>query len=161
MGPNAYRGAFSLLSLGSVVLIVIGYGRTPVEYLFNPMVSLRPALIGAMPIVMILFASANMPTHIRKWLRHPMLIGTLLWSGLHLLVNGERAPTYLFGAFLAYAAVDLAGAVLRRAPLTPLAPARVARPPAWKFDIMAVVGGAVVYAVVLSLHGWLFGVSIL
>ena len=37
--------------------------------------------------------------HIKHAIRHPMLIGTILWAAGHLLANGDLASLFLFGAF--------------------------------------------------------------
>jgi len=58
--------------------------------------------------------------------------------------------TVLFGAFLAFAVIDLVSAVQRGAVK--------AFVPEAKFDAMAVVGGTAVALVVMLLHRFLFGV---
>jgi uncharacterized membrane protein len=158
VGANPYRGLFSLVSLAGLVLVGMGYRDVPVEFLFAPAPWAKPILLIVMPVVFALFAAANMPTHIRKTLRHPMMIGTLIWSALHFMANGELAACYLFGAFFAYAVVSLVWSMLHPADdaAREAANSRVA----WKFDVMALVGGIVVYGVIASLHGWLFGVSL-
>ena len=57
----------------------------------------------AMTLAFILFAAANMRGHLRHALKHPMLLGLLIFSGVHLLANGDLRGTVLFGALLAYA----------------------------------------------------------
>lgn len=150
MGEKAYKGLFSLISAAGLVLIVVGYARAPAEpRLFDPV----PAAILLAPLAMVasfvLLASANMRTHIRRTLRHPMLIGIGLWSGVHLLANGETRATVLFGAFLAYSLVDLASAVHRGAvkTFTPVA----------RQDAMAVGAGVVLALLVMAFHRPLFG----
>lgn len=156
LGANAYRGVFSLVSVIGIVLLCIGYARVPVEWIFQPVPWARIALSGAMPVVLILFAAANMPTHIRRVLRHPMMIGTFLWAGLHFLANGERAASILFGAFALYAAFSLV--VRIRSPrITEATP----RAPAWKFDVIAVVAGLAATAAIYHLHGLLFGAPLI
>ena len=156
LGPNAYRGAFSLVSFIGIVLLCIGYSRVPVEWLFQPAPWARIALSGAMPVVLILFAAANMPTHIRQVLRHPMMIGTFLWAVLHFLANGERAASILFGAFALWAAVSVVVRIC-----SPRISETPPRAPAWKFDAIAVAAGLVATVVIYQLHGLLFGVPIM
>ncbi|HJV75688.1 MAG TPA: NnrU family protein, partial [Noviherbaspirillum sp.] len=102
-------------------------------------------------ISFMLLAAANMKTHIRRTLRHPMLIGVGIWATVHLLANGEARATVLFGAFLAYVIVDLISAVQRNATkqFTPVL----------RQDVMAIVGGIVVALVVMAFHRPLFGVA--
>lgn len=152
LGEKRYKGLFSLASALGLVLIVVGYWRAPSEpRLFNPF----PAAILIAPLVMVitfvLLASANMRTHIRHTLRHPMLIGVGLWAGVHLLANGEMKATLLFGAFLAYVLIDLVSVVQRKAvkSFTPVT----------RQDAMAVGSGIVIALLVMAFHRFLFGVK--
>jgi uncharacterized membrane protein len=152
LGEKAYKGLFSVVSALGLVLIVVGYARAPSEpRLFTPF----PAAIMLAPLAMlisfVLLAAANMRTHIRKTLKHPMLIGIGLWAAVHLLANGEAKATLLFGAFLAYVAIDLLSAVQRHATknFTPVA----------RQDAMAVGAGIVLALLVMAFHRHLFGVT--
>lgn len=151
MGDKGYKGMFSIVSALGLVLIVIGYARAPSEpRLFHPV----PAAILVAPLAMIvsfvLLASANMRTHIRRTLKHPMLIGVGLWATVHLLANGETKATLLFGAFLAYVVIDLVSAMQRNA-VKSFAP--VARQ-----DAMAIGAAIVLALLVMAFHRHLFGV---
>ena len=105
------------------------------------------------PIALVLIAAANMKGHLRAALKHPMLIGTILWAGVHLLANGEVRATLLFGGFLAWAVLDLIASVAR--PAVPRAWV-----PAAKFDAMAIGGGLVLALLIMTFHRWLFGVAV-
>jgi uncharacterized membrane protein len=149
-GVKAYSAIFALGSALGLVLIVAGYWhRPPRVQLFAPYSAARAAAPLLVTIAFVLFASANMKTHIRKWLQHPMLIGLLLWSGVHLLANGDLAGTILFGAFLAYSIVALVSAIQRHA-VKPFAPA-------WKFDAIAVAAGLGAAYLTIRVHPALFG----
>ncbi len=105
-----------------------------------------------MVVSFILLAAANMRGYLRRRLQHPMLLGLILWSTVHLLASGDRAGTLLFGAFLAYALVDLASSIRRHA-VKPFEPEA-------RFDLMAVVGGTVLALAVMTFHRTLFGVAV-
>ena len=153
LGDRPYRGAFSLISLVGLVLIVVGYRAAgPGAQLFAPV----PAAIAIAPIAVtiafILFAAANMRTHLRRALEHPMLYGTLIWSGVHLAANGDARGTLLFGAFFAWALIDLVSAIQRHAVKT--------FEPVARQDVIAIVAGLAVALVVMAFHRPLFGVAI-
>lgn len=148
-GERTYRAGFSALSGIGLVLIVAGFAATPREPLFAPSPAAVLAAPLAMAAAMILFAAANLKGHLRRTLRHPMLIGTILWSGVHLFASGDRAGTLLFGAFLAWAVVDLASAIARRS-------AKVFEPRA-SHDAIAAAAGLVAFVAVAALHRVLFG----
>ena len=152
-GENRYKGAFSLISALGLVLIVAGYAlsddRTRV---FAPVPAARAIAPYAMVVSFILFAAANMRGYLRRSIRHPMLIGLLIWSTVHLLANGDRTGTVLFGAFVVYAIVDLGSAVARDAVKS--------FEPTVKHDVIAVIGGTVVALAVMTFHRLLFGVPV-
>jgi uncharacterized membrane protein len=134
-----------------LVLIVVGFAiADPNPRVFAPFPAARAIAPYAMTVSFILFASANMRGHLRRTIRHPMLLGLGIWATVHLFANGDLRGTVLFGAFLAFAVLDLASAVGRGAVKTFV--------PEAKFDAMAVVGGTGVALVVMLLHRFLFGV---
>jgi len=152
MGDKGYRGTFSLISAIGLVLIVIGYRMVPNDVrLFAPLPHARTVAPVLVPLAFVLIAAANMRTHIRAAVKHPMLIGLLLWSGVHLFANGDLAGTVLFGSFFAYSIVDLVSAVKRHAvkPFTP----------AWKHDAIAIVSGLLLAWLTVRFHGLIFGVQ--
>jgi uncharacterized membrane protein len=150
-GERRYKGMFSVVSALGLALIVIGYALAPAEpRLFAP----SPMAIAIAPIAMtvsfVLLAAANMKSHIRRAVSHPMLIGIGIWALVHLLANGHAKATLLFGAFLAYAAIDIVSATRRHAikPFTPVL----------KQDVIALVAGIGVALLVMTFHRQLFGV---
>ena len=148
-----YKAVFSLVSAVGLVLIIAGYALSGDRTrLFSPLPTARTLAPYAMVVSFILFAAANMRGHLRASLRHPMLLGLLIWSVVHLFANGDRRGTVLFGAFALYAIVDLGSAIARNAVKT--------FEPAVKYDVMAIVGGTVVALVVMTFHRLLFGVQV-
>ena len=153
MGEGRYKGAFSLLSAVGLVLIGIGFSHAPAsERLFAPVPEAIAMAPVAMTLAFILLAAANMRGFLRQGLKHPMLIGILIWSTVHLLANGDLRGTLLFGGFLAYAIIDLLSATRRQAGKVFV--------PAARFDAMAIAGGMVAALSVMSVHRLLFGVRV-
>lgn len=148
-GEKRYRALFSLVTLVGLVLLVVGFREAPRDQLFPRVMPAVAMAKGVNTVALILFAAANMKGHLRRVVQHPMLLGLLLWSLVHLLANGDRRGTVLFGSLAAYAVVDLISAIRRRAvkPFTAEA----------KHDLRAVVGGVVVSLVVMTFHRVLFG----
>jgi len=150
---NRWKGIYSVVSLAGLALIIWGWHlyRADAPELFTPPEWGRHVMPIFVLLAFILFAAANSPAgYIRHYLKHPMLIGTILWSGGHLLANGDAASLLLFGAFLVWAVIDLVAVIPRGDP----APA-IVKP---RSDIIAIVAGAVIFAVFgLWLHQWLFG----
>ena len=150
LGPVTYRIVFSLVSVAALLMIVLGYayaGRG--EQLFAPVGAAKALAPYAMTLAFILVAAARGPSHIRATVKHPLLLATLIWSAVHLLANGDLRGTVLFGAVLAYAAVDLASLV-RREPIMPFVPRARA-------DAIAVAAGVAISLLVMLFHRVLFG----
>ena len=152
-GEGRYKGLFSLVSFAGLALIIAGYAMADRgRQLFPPSPWANAVAPYAMMIVFVLFAAANMPGHLRQALKHPMLIGLLIWSVVHLFANGDTRGTVLFGAFLAYAVVDLVSAVRRHTEKT--------SEPRLRADVIAIVAGIVVALVFMTFHRVLFGVGV-
>ena len=155
LGPGRYRGLFSLVALAGLVVVVLGFARAPVEPLYAAPGWGRQVSMFAVPVAIVLFAAANIPTHIRAVLRHPMLLGLLLWATAHLVSNGDLRSVVLFGSFAVYAVVDLVSAVARgNRPSTDKAP-RLA------MDGAAIVAGLIAAVLLTVFHGALFGVPVI
>jgi len=153
-GEGRFKALFSIASAVGLALIVIGYMQAPATgRVFAPSAAAIAVAPFAVSVAFILFAAANMRGYIRHTLQHPMLLGLGLWASVHLLANGDLRGTVLFGAFLAYAVVDLASAIGRHAVK--------AFDPSFKYDVMAVVGGSVIAVGVMALHRVLFGVPVI
>ena len=152
-GEDRYKGVFSMLSAVGLVMVVWGYAIAPRgPYLFTPSELAKQLAPFVVALSLILIAAANMRTHIRQVLKHPMLIGVGLWSATHLLANGHAKATLLFGAFLAYAAIDLGSAVARGA--------RKQFQPKASHDAIAVGSGLVLALLVMAFHRQIFGVPV-
>lgn len=152
-GEKPYKLAFSLCSGLGLALIIVGYARAPAQpQLFAP----SALAIRFAPLVMlvsfVLLAAANMRTRIRLAVRHPMLLGVILWSLTHLLANGSARATVLFGAFLAWALIDLVSSIRRHAVK--------AFVPSGRQDLAALGAGIVLALVVMAFHRQLFGVTV-
>ncbi len=155
MGEKRYRGAFSGLALLALVMIVWGYSAAPFEPVYSPPDWGRQAAVWLVPAAFVLFAAANMATHIRSVVQHPMLLGLLLWALAHLAANGDLRSLMLFGGLAGFSVVAAVSAV-----------ARGKRPPADKaprlaMDAAALASGLVAAAVFAYFHAALFGVPVL
>jgi uncharacterized membrane protein len=153
LGEKKYKGLFSLASAIGLVLIVVGYARAPAEpRLFAPFIGAIHAAPLAMMVSFVLFAAANMKTHIRRAVKHPMLLGLGIWSLVHLLANGTERATILFGAFLAYAVIDLMSATQRHAVKS--------FEPVKKQDYIALGSGIVLALLFMTFHRLIIGVKV-
>jgi uncharacterized membrane protein len=153
LGANAWRGLFSLAILVSLVLMIVGWRSSSVEPWYSPPLYGNPLVPLLVLLAFFLFAAANAPGNTKRFLRHPMLAGTILWSLAHLLANGDNRSVVLFGGLGLWALVAIL--LINRRDRVYSPPPAV---PATR-DLMTLAGAAVVFAAVALLHRWLFGVS--
>ena len=155
-GEGAWKGLYTVVSLIGFVLIVYGYGvarQSPVVLYTPPSWTRHLALLLMLPVFPLLFAS-SLPGRIKTAAKHPMLLATKLWALAHLLANGNLADALLFGGFLVWAVADRISVKRRPVPAVAVGPVRPMN------DVIALVGGLLVYAVfVIWAHAWLIGVS--
>lgn len=154
IGLGPYKGLFSLVSAVGLVLIVVGKGRAPMVGLWDPPAWGFTAAVIGMPVALLVFVSAYLPTNLKRVTRHPMLWGVALWAGLHLVSNGDLASLILFGGFLVFALFDMWSANRRGAVLA------VKRVPWWG-DVLVVLVGLLVYGAILHYHQALFGPAVM
>lgn len=148
MGARA-KGPVALVLLASVVLMVIGYRAADVVPVYAPLPGIGHLNNALMLISVFLFGVGGTKGTLYTRMRHPMLWGTLIWAGAHLLVNGDRASLVLFGGIGLWALLSMA-LINRAAPWDRPATGR-----GLKGDAMNLVGTLVLYGVIAMIHVWL------
>ncbi|HEY8946409.1 MAG TPA: NnrU family protein [Polyangiaceae bacterium] len=116
IGERAFRGVFSLLSVGSLAFLIWSYGRAPCSPLWIPPRALLYLPIVIMPVAFVLLAGAFTVKNpgsvgsegtlggaepargVLRITRHPFLWGVAVWSGVHALVNANVASLLFFGS---------------------------------------------------------------
>jgi uncharacterized membrane protein len=156
IGAGPWKVIYSLASLAGFLLIVGGYAAARLEpvLLYNPPYWMRHVVALLMLPVFPLLLAAYLPGRIKAAVKHPMLTATKAWALSHLLVNGMLADVLLFGGFLAWAVLDRISVGKRPQVAVRGAPVSI------RNDVIAVVGGLLLYAVfVMWAHVRLFGVA--
>jgi uncharacterized membrane protein len=149
-GLNGYKLGITLASLAGLILIVYGaavFRGSPGDIqIWSPPPWTKHPVMVLMLIAFVLLASANIPSKIRDAVKHPMLAAITVWALAHLLANGDLLALLLFGAFLLYSLYDRKSVANRGVALKE-------RAQGFGGDIKALVGGGVIWALVLfKLH---------
>jgi uncharacterized membrane protein len=155
LGEHFYKGLFSIASIAGLVLIVLGFYRSPVVPLWLPPPWSHGLASLVMPVAFILLVAAYIPGNIRRITRHPMLAGILLWAVTHLVANGDLASLLLFGTFAVYSILDMLSASYRAT--APLSSTSRLPDRSIYMDAISVVVGLVLFWIVWQFHGALFG----
>ena len=155
LGPNRWRGIYSLVSAMGFALILYGFhlARQAPVILYVPPTWMRHITLLLMVPVFPLLLAAYLPGRIKTAMKHPMLAAVKIWALAHLLANGSLADVVLFGTFLVWAIADRIS-LKRRAQ-------QIATAPPGRFnDLIAILAGLALYVVfILWAHFWLFSVS--
>lgn len=153
LGRKTYRGLFALDIVIALILIVVGWRMADIRLLYAPPLYGSPVVPALVFVSFVLFAAANAPGNIKRLLRHPMLTGVVVWSGAHLLANGDTRSAVLFGGLGAWALLSMF-LINRRDG------ARVS-PPAVPIarDAITALASSVLFGIVLYFHKTLFGVA--
>ncbi|MDH3902271.1 MAG: NnrU family protein [Xanthomonadales bacterium] len=112
-GEYPYKGAFTLLMVISLFLIISGWSSlTPVEPDVLNAVYTAPEWGGHAAAVLILigfilFLAPYPANNIKRMLRHPQLVGVVGWGVGHLLAIGTARAIVLFGGLTVWALIEI------------------------------------------------------
>jgi uncharacterized membrane protein len=106
-----------------------------------------------MPISIVLLVATNMQTNIKKFTKHPMLIGIIIWSFVHLIANGDLRSILLFASFGLYALIDI---IFSKKVLTVNSSVNYSSTK----DVMVVIIGLFVYVIIVYFHKYIAGMAI-
>ncbi|MBL8306837.1 MAG: NnrU family protein [Rubrivivax sp.] len=157
LGENAWKGAYSLISLAGFVMLCYGYGQArlePTVLWASPIWTRHLAALLLLPAFVFIVAAHVPGNAIKARLKHPMVLGVKVWALAHLLANNMLADLVLFGSFLVWAVLDYRSSRLRDAAAGTVYPPGRLGP-----TLVTVVAGLVLYAVfAFWAHRALFGV---
>jgi uncharacterized membrane protein len=158
LGPNGWKGLYSLVAVAGFVMIVYGYAearQTPVVLYSAPVWTRHLAALLTLPAFVLLAAAYVPGTRIKRAVGHPMVLAVKLWALSHLMANGTLADALLFGSFLAWAVLDYMAARRRdRAAGTVYVAG-----PLWRDALAVIIGVVAWFAFALWLHRMLIGVA--
>ncbi len=180
-GERVFRALFSLLALLSLGLLIYAYQQADTATLWTADTWLVALANAAMMAAFVLLACALMPPRgegsgprgILRVTRHPVMCAVALWSGAHLLANGDTAALVFFGALLLTVLIGVqsldaklrqrdpaqAAALHAATSIVPFAAILCGRNRLQPLEIglLPPATGVFAYMVILHLHGWLLG----
>lgn len=156
VGDNGYKGIHALISFAGLGLIIWGYSNKPLLSM-PEWVAPGWAYKAVLPLLwfaVVLQPASHMKTNIKRFTRHPMLWGIVIWSGVHLWLNGDHASILLFGSFLLYSLWAMFAAnkrgVKKQTTKYPIIS-----------DVKVVVAGTIAYGLLVFGHKWFAGVALI
>ena len=187
LGRSGFTLVYSVLSLAVLAWLIGAAGRAPQVPLWGwaPWQA-HVTLALMLPVCLILalgiarpnpfsFGGARnerfdpMRPGIVRFSRHPFLLALALWAAAHVVPNGDLAHVILFGTFSGFALVGMRlvdrrrkrelGATWNRLETVRQQAPLLLPPVSWAEAAIRVALGIALYAALLWLHPWLFGVS--
>ena len=186
-GRRGFTLLYSVLSVLMLAWLIVAAGRAPYIELwpYAPWQNHVPLAVMALVCVILAFGlgrpnpfsfgGARNETFdpdqpgIVRWVRHPLLVALALWAVAHLVPNGDLAHVILFGSFAGFALLGMR--MIDRRMRHELGPAwdrhyeritagpLVPLPVSMSGVVFRVLLGIVIYAALLGIHPFLFGVS--
>lgn len=155
IGIGPYKGLFAILIISSVVLIVFGWRSIEPVDVYYPQSWGRHVTFLLVLLTFILFVAARKATNIKRVLRHPQLTGLVLWSIGHLFANGDNRSLILFSWLGIWAIIEMILISRREGEWIKPEPVSV------KNDVITVIGGCILYGVLLMAHPYLTGIKLI
>ncbi|MCP5037426.1 MAG: hypothetical protein GY945_07485 [Rhodobacteraceae bacterium] len=142
-------GLVAAVLLVSIILMVIGYRGYYPDNLYTPLPGMGHLMNLIALIAIFIMMSSRLGGYVERVIRHPQLSGFALWSGAHLLVNGDLGAVILFGGLGVWALLEMV--ILNRAsgPWKRPESARIGR------DAIAAALAVAVYGAATAAHWWL------
>jgi uncharacterized membrane protein len=116
MGEGGYKGSYSLLLLGGIVMMVLGWRSTLPTSVYLPSPELRLPAVALVIVAFLMLVVGSRNSRIRQWVRHPQLTGVLLWALAHLMLNGDSRSVLLFCGLALWSFVEILAISKREGP---------------------------------------------
>lgn len=153
IGEGGYKLAYTAVSLISMVLLVRGYMNADFIAVYEPSETARSVAHAAMPFAFLMLAGSQIPSNLKRFVRHPLSWATLIWAATHLIANGDLASVILFGAFGAFAIASMTIISATETASSPPERPRIN-------DLLLIVVALVGYGATIWAHGEVFGVYV-
>lgn len=154
MGEAGYKISFALAMVVSLLLIVYGWRHSIPIHVYLLDFSTQYITTALMALAFILFGAAQYPSRIKTFIRHPQLMGVVIWSIAHLLSNGDSRSIVLFGTLGIWALLEMIFINRRDGARD--------KPeiPSWGRELRGLVISLVIFVAVFFAHPYLAGISL-
>jgi uncharacterized membrane protein len=143
------RPLVAVVLVVSIVVMVVGYRKVEDIPLYALPIWAWYLNNLLMLVALFMMDAGRVKGLVRTRVRHPMLLGVIIWSAAHLLVNGDLAGLILFGGLGAWALLEMA--IISHAEGPWQAPEKGSILSDGKVAVLAIV----LYALIAGIHYWL------
>jgi uncharacterized membrane protein len=152
-GKNSYMGVFALIAALGLGLMIYGKSTAGFIAVWQPLAGAHWLPVILMWPAFVLLAWAEIPCSIKSTLRHPMLLGILLFSISHLFANGDLASILLLGSFGLYALLTMLRLGFKKKETS-----MPNKTPGW--NLLGLAIGTFAYGVIFYFHQSIIGMPI-
>jgi len=153
IGEKPYRGAFSLVVLAALIMIIASWRSSVPVVIYAPPDWGPNFAFLLMYVAVVLFGAAHAKTNVKRVIRHPQLTGMLFWAIAHIVANGDSRSLVLFGGLGLWAAVQMS--LINHREGVWIKPERASL----KNEAIGATVGTVIFLVLIALHPYFAGVS--
>jgi uncharacterized membrane protein len=146
---NKGKGPIALIILAGVALMILGYRMAEITPVYTPLPGIGHLNNLLMLMAIFSFGMSAGKGLLADKLRHPMLLGMVIFATAHLLVNGDLASILLFGGLGLWAILEMI--LINRADAKWERPA----PGSLKGDVKNLIITLVLFGVIIGIHIWL------
>jgi len=150
IGEKPAKALVGLVLLVSVVLMVRGFRSAEVIAVYTPLPGMGHLNNLLMLIALFVTGIGMAGGRLSAKIRHPMLLGVMIWAFAHLLVNGDVASILLFGGLGVWAPIQMRLINQSEGPWERPMPGDVTRD--WKLALVTVF----LFVLITGIH-WLLG----
>lgn len=154
IGEGSYKGLFSLSLIGAITLMVLGWRSAGFVAAYEPVTWGRHFASYAMLVALVLFMGSNVPTNLKRFVRHPQLAGVAVWALAHLFANGDLRSVVLFAGIGLWAVVEMLTISRRDGEWEKPEPLPLVA------EVKPLVAGVIAYGVIIFVHPYIAGVPI-
>lgn len=153
LGAPVYRGVFAVVAFAALLLIISSWKSASATQLYAPPSWGLYLTVALNLAAFILLFAPYIRNSLSRHIRHPQLLGVVVWGVGHLFSNGEARSMVLFGGFAIWAVLQIM--LLNRRDGVWIKP----QPAPLLSNLRLLVTGLSFFILVLYLHGTLFGVD--
>ncbi len=150
LGEKPAKGIVGIVLIAAVVLLVKGYEQTALTPIYTPIAGIGHLNNLLMLVALFVAGIGIAGGRLSARIRHPMLLGLIIWAVAHLLVNGDLASIVLFGGLGLWAVAQIWLINQHEGPWERPMPGDAVRD--WKLALVTLF----LFAFIAGIH-WLFG----
>lgn len=154
-GVKKYKGSYSLVALLGLVLIFTARFNGG-DYVKDASLAFYEYRFALIYVSLLFIVAAEVPNnYIKKFSKHPMLIGISLWSFTHFMLNQHLNHLVLFLFFFIFSLIMLVGAIIKERKVKSVIPASA------KGTALTLIVTTIVFTVITYFHGFIAGIDLI